>query len=256
MSGDLKWNKIAGAGLATVFAILIVNEVASRVYHQEEPEKMGYFIEVAEEEGEGGDAALPTDWGTVLPTADLAAGEATFARCATCHTITQGGANGTGPNLWGVVGRAVASVGGFNYSEAMRGHAGEAPNWTYDELDAFINAPQRHVNGTNMTFGGLRDQAQRANLIAWMRQQGSGGYAVPAPDPARQAGAAPAGAPADGGEAGPDDADALPGGTVVEGTQGAEPSEDPGARGGQAADTPNQELSNPGGPDNRAGRGG
>lgn len=247
MSGDLKWNKIAGAGLATVFTILIVNEVASRVYHQEAPEKMGYFVEVAEAESGAAAAALPTDWGTFLPTADLAAGEATFARCATCHTVTQGGANGTGPNLWGVVGGPVTHMPGFNYSAAMRAHAAAVGNWTYDELDAFIAAPGRHVNGTTMTFGGLRDQTARANLIAWLRQQGSGGYAIPAPDPARQPAAAAA--PAEG-------AESIPGGDVVEGTQGAEPVEDPGARGGQAADTPNMELSNPGGPDNRAGRGG
>ncbi len=246
MSGDLKWNKIAGAGLATVFTILIVNEVASRVYHQEAPEKMGYFIEVAEEES-GEAAALPTDWGTFLPTADLAAGEAAFARCATCHTINQGGANGTGPNLWAVVGGPVTHAAGFNYSQAMRDHAAAVGNWTYDELDAFIAAPQRHVNGTNMTFGGLRDQVQRANLIAWMREQGSTGYAIPAPDPARQAGAAPAEGEATA------EGDALPGATEVEGTQGAEPVEDPGARGGQAADAPNMELSSPGGPANAGG---
>ena len=247
MSGDLQFNKIAGAGLATVFTILMVNWGAETLYHEDAPEKMGYFIEVAEETGGAAEAELPPDWGTVLATADLAAGERAFARCATCHTINQGGANGTGPNLWAVVGGPVTHAAGFNYSQAMRDHAAAVGNWTYDELDAFIAAPQRHVNGTNMTFGGLRDQVQRANLIAWMREQGSTGYAIPAPDPARQAGAAPA-----EGEATAEGV-ALPGATEVEGTQGAEPVEDPGARGGQAADAPNMELSSPGGPANAGG---
>ena len=75
MSGDLQFNKIAGAGLATVFTILVVNTIADGVYHQEAPEKMGYHVEVAEAGGGAAEAELPPDWGTVLPAADLAAGE-------------------------------------------------------------------------------------------------------------------------------------------------------------------------------------
>jgi len=205
MSGDLQFNKIAGAGLATVFTILVVNTIADGVYHQEAPEKMGYHVEVAEAGGGAAEAELPPDWGTILPTADLAAGEQAFARCATCHTITQGGANGTGPNLWGIVGNRVTHAAGFSYSAAMQAHAAEAPTWGYDELDHFITNPGRYVSGTAMTFGGLRNAEERHNLIAYLRSQGSTGYPIPAPDPARQpaaAGAAPAAegdaAPADG----------------------------------------------------------
>jgi cytochrome c len=213
MSGDLQFNKIAGAGLATVFTILMVNWGAETLYHQDAPEKMGYFIEVAEETGGAAEAELPPDWGTVLATADLAAGERAFARCATCHTITQGGANGTGPNLWGVVGNRVTHAAGFSYSAAMQAHAADAPTWGYDELDQFINAPSRYVPGTNMTFGGLRDTEERINLIAYLRSQGSTGYPIPAPDPTRQPGAAaPAEAPppGEGGEAGAEPAEGAP----------------------------------------------
>ena len=80
MSGDLKWNKIFGAGLGTAFVILVVQQVSGAVYHSEPPEKMGYFVD-APEEASGEAAPLPIDWGTVLPAADLAAGEAAFARC-------------------------------------------------------------------------------------------------------------------------------------------------------------------------------
>ena len=213
MSGDLQFNKIAGAGLATVFTILMVNWGAETLYHEDAPEKMGYFIEVAEETGGAAEAELPPDWGTVLATADLAAGERAFARCATCHTITQGGANGTGPNLWGIVGNSVLHASGFSYSAAMQAHAAEAPTWGYDELNEFINAPSRYVSGTNMTFGGLRDTEERINLIAYLRSQGSTGYAIPAPDPSRQPGAAaPAEAPppGEGGEAGAEASEGAP----------------------------------------------
>ena len=192
MSGDLQFNKIAGAGLATVFTILVVNTIADWVYHQEAPEKMGYHVEVAEAGGGAAEAELPPDWGTVLPAADLAAGEQAFARCATCHTINQGGANGTGPNLFGIVGNRVTHAAGFSYSAAMQAHAAEAPTWGYDELDQFITNPGRYVSGTAMTFGGLRNTEERINLIAYLRSQGSTNYPIPAPDPARQPGAAAA----------------------------------------------------------------
>lgn len=236
MSGDLTFNKIAGAGLATVFAIMVVNTVAEAVYHRDAPEKMGYFIEVAEETEGGAAAELPTDWGTVLPIADLAAGEGAFARCAACHTADQGGANGTGPNLFGVVGRAVASHAGFTFSEALRAHAAAAPTWTYDELDAFIANPQRHVPGTAMTYGGLRNAEDRANLIAWLRSQGSEGYAIPDPDPARQPGG---GAAAEG--------EAPAEGAVAE---GAEPAEDGLAPQADPDAAPDVQLDRPGGPQN------
>jgi cytochrome c len=196
MSGDLKWNKIMGAGLATAFVIIGVQQVTGAIYHSEPPEKMGYFVDAPEEAAAGGAAeALPIDWGTVLPTADLAAGEAAFARCKACHTITAGGADGIGPNLYGVVGGPVMHSAGFAYSDAMAAHKAEAPTWGYDELDAFITAPARYVPGTKMSFAGLRDEETRVNLIAYLRAQGSGGFAIPAPDPSRQPGAA---APAEG----------------------------------------------------------
>ena len=198
MSGDLKWNKIFGAALGTAFVILVVQQASGLVYHSEAPEKMGYFVD-APDEASGGEAPeLAPDWGTVLPTADLAAGEAAFARCQACHDAHQGGADKIGPNLWGVVGGPVMHRPGFAYSDAMAKHKAEAPAWGYDQLDSFITAPARYVPGTKMSFAGIRDTQTRINLIAWLRTQGSGGFAVPAPDPTRQPGAA---APAEGAEA-------------------------------------------------------
>jgi cytochrome c len=193
MSGDLKWNKIFGAGLATAFVIIGVQQVSSHLYATHAPEKMGYFVNAPEEAEAGAEApALKPDWGTVMPTADVAAGEAAFARCKACHTDSNGGPNGIGPNLWGVVGRPVASHAGFAYSDAMKAHVNDSATWTLDALDEFVTAPQKVVAGTKMSFAGLRDTTARINLFAYLITQGSTGFAVPAPDPWRQPGAAPA----------------------------------------------------------------
>ncbi|KQW82984.1 c-type cytochrome [Brevundimonas sp. Root1279] len=198
MSGDLKWNKIIGAGLAVAFVIVGLPQVTAAVFHTETPEKMGYFVDAPEEAAAGAAApVLPPDWGTVLPTADLAAGEQAFARCQACHTATAGGADGTGPNLYGVVGGPVMHRAGFAYSDAMAAHKAEAPTWGLDELDQFLTAPARYVPGTKMSFAGIRDTQTRVNLIAWLRSQGSS-LAIPAPDPSRQPGAAAPAAPAEG----------------------------------------------------------
>lgn len=211
MSGDLKWNKIFGAGLGVAFVILVVQQGSGMIYHREAPEKAGYFVAV-QEEASGEAAVLPTDWGTVLPAADLAAGESAFARCQACHNNAAGGADGIGPNLFGVVGGPVMHRAGFAYSDAMAKHKAEEPTWGYDQLDHFLTAPGRYVPGTKMSFAGIRDTNTRINLIAYLRSQGSGGFAIPAPDPARQPGAAaPAeGAPAAEGAAATEGAAAAP----------------------------------------------
>ncbi|NEX93420.1 cytochrome c family protein, partial [Caulobacter sp. 17J65-9] len=203
MSGDLEWNKIFGAGLATALVILGVREVSTRLFASEPPEKPGYAITVAEGGEEGAAAAaLPTDWGTVLPVADVAKGEATFKKCASCHDISSGGPNKIGPNLFGVVGRVPGTHGGFAYSDAMKEHVKDAPHWGYDDLDHFLTNPGKIVPGTKMSFAGIKNQEDRANLIAYLRSQGSGSFPIPAPDPARQPGAAApaagAAAPAEG----------------------------------------------------------
>lgn len=200
MSGELTLNKILGAGLATGLVIMGVSIGAEAIYHREAPEKPGYLIEVAEAEEAGGAAAVEVlpDWGTVLATADLAAGEAAFKKCASCHNAANGGPNSTGPNLWGIVGRPTASHAGFEYSEAMKGHAAESPNWTYDQLYHFLAAPGKAVKGTKMAFAGIKKSEERIALIAYLRQQGSAGYAIPAPDPSRAPGAAAAAPAAEG----------------------------------------------------------
>lgn len=198
---DLTFNKVAGAVLATGLAIVGLKEISSGVFASEKVEKPGYAIEVAEESGEGGGggAEAPIDWGTVLPTADVKAGEAVFAKCKSCHTIDAGGANGTGPNLYGTLGKKPGTHAGFAYSPAMVEHGAKVGVWGYEEISEFLKAPQKHVAGTKMTFVGLKKPEDRIAVIAYLHSKGST-LPFPAPNPAAAAGAA---APAAEGAAAP-----------------------------------------------------
>lgn len=102
----------------------------------------------------------------VEPTAAM--GEQIFRRCVACHTIDQGGANGIGPNLHGIVGRAVASHPGFSYSSAMKAKGGA---WDDAALDAYLAAPMKVVPGTRMSFAGVADPLDRKALILYLDAQ-------------------------------------------------------------------------------------
>ena len=99
-----------------------------------------------------------------LITGDAKAGEEKFSKtCKACHKID--GKNAVGPHLNGVVGRATATVEGFKYSTAMKNHVG---NWTPERLDIYLVSPKAEVPGTKMSFVGLPEAADRANVIAYL----------------------------------------------------------------------------------------
>lgn len=167
-------NKYAGAFLATVFVLFTIKILAESIFHVETPEQFGYVIEAAEGEGAGAgeapDAAEAQPIAPLLASADTAAGETVFKKCAACHTWEKGGANKVGPNLWDIVNRPIASHEGFSYSTALQEYAqGGSVVWDYEELNGFFENPKKHVKGTAMGFAGLKKIEERANLIAWMR---------------------------------------------------------------------------------------
>lgn len=114
-------------------------------------------------------AAAPTESGgnELLAQGDAEAGKRIYILCQSCHTINEGGNNKVGPNLYGVYGAVAAGVDGFVYSEALQG-AGIV--WDEATLDKWIEKPVGLVPGTTMLFAGVKDKQQRADLIAYMRQ--------------------------------------------------------------------------------------
>jgi cytochrome c len=181
-------NTIAGWVLAAGIVALGSTILFGKAFHSEVPKegKQGYAIQGVES-AEGGAAAGPViPLATLLSTGDVAKGEAQFAKCASCHTINAGGANGIGPNLNAVLGDHIGKGrGGYAFSDALGGHGGE---WTWENMDAWLTNPKKFAAGTKMGFAGISNAQDRASLLLYLNTQGSN---LPLPPPPAE-GAAPA----------------------------------------------------------------
>ena len=202
MMDSFELNKLIGAFLAVVFVVFSVSLVSDAVFSTHAPETPGYAIEVPETDEGGGEVVEEgPSIAELLQTADPAAGESAFRKCAACHTAEEGGANKVGPNLWDIVNRPVASHEGFSYSAAMREFAQDGSVvWDFEHLSEFLKAPRSYIPNTAMAFAGLRNPEEEANLLAYLRTLS----ADPAPLPEVEEAAAPAdeeGAPAEEGAA-------------------------------------------------------
>jgi cytochrome c len=188
---DLTFNKIAAAVLATGLVIFGLGDLTANLFEKTPPKVMGDKITIAEDTSGGGEApdVIP-DWGTVLPAANIAAGQATTAKCASCHLFDASDTPSTGPGLYGVVGRKPGSQPLYTtYDQAIKDFSAKNPVWTYDLLYQFLKSPQAFMTGTKMTFVGLKDPQDRINVIAYLRSNGSPNFPIPAPKPAAAAGA-------------------------------------------------------------------
>jgi cytochrome c len=143
----------------------------------------------------------------LLAKASAAKGENDVHACQTCHNFEKGAGVKIGPPLYGVVGRPIASVPGFDYSSALKGKGG---NWTYDKLFVWIAAPSEWAPGTKMAFAGEEDPHKRADILAYLRTLSDS--PVPFPKPAATASAAPASGAAPSSAAAPSTAGAGPAG--------------------------------------------
>ncbi len=184
-------NKLLGGLLGAVFVVFSISLASDAIFSSPAPETAGYAIAVAEpEEGAAGPAEPEIEPIAVrLASVDIAKGETLYRRCAACHTAESGGANKVGPNLWDIVNRPVASHEGFAYSGAMKEFSeGGTVVWDYDHLDHFIAAPRGLVRGTAMSFAGLKNPQDRADIIAYLHTLSDN----PAPLPEVEADAAAA----------------------------------------------------------------
>ena len=184
---DNRTNTIAGWVLAACGGALGLSIVSGMIFHSEKPEKMGYPIEAPADTGGGEGAAVDVPIASLLATADPAKGAEVFKKCTACHTIAEGAANGLGPNLYATVGEAIATgKGGFAFSDALKAKGGK---WDFDSLNAWLTSPRTFASGTKMTFAGLGNAQDRANVIVYLNSMGSN---LPLPAAPAAAAAAPA----------------------------------------------------------------
>lgn len=102
-------------------------------------------------------------------TPDVGRGEKIAAKCKACHSFDNGGPNRVGPNQWGIYGSHLAHRADFSYSAALLEKKKTVPVWDDATLDAFLAAPRDYIPGNKMQFNGIKDPAERADLIAWLK---------------------------------------------------------------------------------------
>lgn len=112
-------------------------------------------------------ASLPAPYNT----GDLENGQKQFQLCRSCHTIAEGGANMTGPNLYGIFGRTAGTVEKFRYSEPLKA-AGFV--WDGAKLDQWLADPRGFLPGNRMSFMGVKDAKNRTDLIAYLKVETGG----------------------------------------------------------------------------------
>jgi cytochrome c len=170
-----RFNAIAGWVLFAGIVALGASIVTGEVFHQERPEAMGYPIEGVVVEGEGAAAEEPI--AVYLAKADAAKGENVFKKCAACHNAEPGGANALGPGLYGVMGNPIAGHPGFAFSEPLKSKGG---TWDWETMSAWLANPKKFAPGTKMTFAGLGNPQDRADVMAFLNSRDSAPLPLPA----------------------------------------------------------------------------
>lgn len=175
-----EFNKVLAAILVAMLVAMITGFVAHKIVSPAKLAKNVYVVEGVAAPAEGGAATAPKGPAPIEPLlgkANVEAGQKYARVCGTCHSFGKGEAALIGPNLYGVVGGPHAHMAGYDYSDAMK--ALHDKEWTFDELNEFLYNPRAHVPGTKMTFAGIKNDQDRANVIAWLRTLSDSPVALP-----------------------------------------------------------------------------
>ena len=196
-------NKVLGALLGTCMVLLAVHIASGAIFAPQVAAKPGYVVAVKEETTapSGGAAAAPAaaPIENFLASASVQQGAQTAKECELCHNLGKGQGAKIGPDLYGVVGRKVASEAGFNYSSALKDSSAAKSGdgtWTFDKLNTWLTNPRADVPGTLMTFAGIESEKQRADVIAYLNSNSDKPLPLPKAAQAQPGPASAANAPA------------------------------------------------------------
>lgn len=172
------FTKVLGAATAALLVYLLASYGSRMLFTLDQPTQLAFGVEIEDDTPQMDDTAEEeADLATLLANASVSAGQSTFRQCAACHKI-EDGANAVGPHLWGIVGRDVQAVDGFNYSGAL---AKVADVWDFQTLFDYLENPRAYAPGTSMSYAGLRKPTDRADVIVYLNE--AGGSNVPLPEP-------------------------------------------------------------------------
>jgi len=166
-------NKIIVSILLTLILILGINKIVDTIYNVDKPEKSAY--QIASITGASSDTNSEAssqdesaqDIMALFASTSSADGEKVFKKCAACHSISKGGKNKIGPALWGIMGRQSGSLTDFKYSKAMTNHG---KIWSFEEMNGFLLKPKDWIEGTKMSFAGLKKPKERAAVILYLNE--------------------------------------------------------------------------------------
>ena len=166
--------KIVGALCGALLVYLMVVWVSEGLFHSGgghgDDHAQAYVIDTGDDGGHGeAEVEEGPAFAELLAAADAGKGEKVFSKCKACHKL-EDGANGTGPFLYGIVGRGIGDVDGFGYSDVM---ASNDDVWSPENLDGFLENPKAWAPGTKMAFAGLKKPTDRANLVAYLETIGN-----------------------------------------------------------------------------------
>lgn len=162
-------NKITAAVLIALLVAMVACLLGDTVVAPQKLLKNAFVVEVQEDTAatEANQEKPLTPIEPLLATADALNGEKVFKKCLACHTVGKGDPHKTGPNLWNIVMNHIGHEADFAYSEALKSKKGQ---WTYENLNKFLHKPREFTPGTKMTFIGISNDQERADVIAFLRK--------------------------------------------------------------------------------------
>ena len=167
---SLEINKIVACILVVALVVIGLSNLTEILYEVEKPEVAHYIIEGIDDEPATIDTAVSEEVEEIpiqilLASASVDKGAKVFKKCSNCHVPNEGGANKIGPALWNIVNKDIGGAD-FAYSNAMSSYGGK---WSYNELNGFLKNPKKYMEGTKMSFAGLKKETDRANVILYLR---------------------------------------------------------------------------------------